>query len=247
MNENAVELPERAQADRTDKKIVSKGLNLHIFLKLIGYCCTFILLIIVIKVELDLYISFLPILFLQFLLLILLAIIKKQTKDSLVTFLLVENTLDLLFYICIIFVVIADLDCLIILAIPSFQFIITIFTASYQIKKLAFPIFMVNNSVFFLCILFCMIRVKGLINWKLYICFWPLYVLYCLLLVMNIIFSKHIFSSLKSWSMRVINFREVLFINFLPILSIVFSFSHTFAIVLLGCILILLKLLNIRL
>jgi hypothetical protein len=166
------------------KKILADGILNYIFLRLMGYVLTLMIAIIVIINEMHEVYSLIPLICCELFSLVTLCLIQQRVKGDETLFLFIfENFMFFVFLITVIINIEIGFDKMYLLILPTFHLFINLTSISYQGRKLGMPIFFLDNLIFYLCLLFVVLKLRELIEVSFYVCFWPFYLMAFILLI----------------------------------------------------------------
>jgi hypothetical protein len=180
------------------RRSVAEGVVNYLFLRLIGYCLSLIIAIIVLVNELEVVYSLIPLICCELFSLLVLCIYQQKTKGDETLFLFIfENFMFFAFLITVIINLNVNFEKMFLMILPTFHLFVNLMSIQYQGQKLGFPVFLIDNLVFYLCFLFSILKIRKLIDVSFYVCFWPFYLFaFLYLMVMgkdfiNLFVNKH--------------------------------------------------------
>jgi hypothetical protein len=159
----------------TTRKRLAESIVNYIFLKMIAYTLTILLIIISINNEFKVTYSLIPLFTFEYFILILLCTNHQRPKEDMIYLFMFENFMYGTFILSILVIIECSIDLVYLLILPSFHLLINLITVKFQVQMLGFPFFFLINLVFYICALFLILKIVNLMIISFYICFWPLY------------------------------------------------------------------------
>ena len=211
-----------------ERKILTDSISNFIYLRLIGYVLTLLLVLISIYNRLTVSYSIIPLLCFEFFSLIILCINHQRPKEETVYLFMFENFMYGIFLISILVIIECRFDIVYVLILPSFHVLVNLMSIKFQTNKLGFPIFFIFNLVFYICTLFIVMKVVSLMDIDFYICFWPFYLSSFILLIM---IMKNFFDFFDKKYYVNTTFSQVLFRLFITIIGSSFIVCHVLSII----------------
>jgi hypothetical protein len=217
-----------------DRRVQADSILNFIFMRLIGYILTILIIIIAINNRFKISFGLIPIIAFEIFSLIMLCAINPKPKDDFIYLFMFENFMNSMFYLSILIVVQCRIDLVYILILPCFHLLVNLMNSKYQVSQMGLPLFFMNNLVFYVCTLFLVMKIINLLDESVWVCFWPFYLE---AVVIFILVLKNIFEFFRTKLYLVKCFKIVAFKLSIAIVGPVFLGMHILAIYLLGSIL----------
>jgi hypothetical protein len=214
-----------------DRRIQADSILNFIFMKLIGYILTIIIILIAISNRFRISFGLIPIIAFEIFSLVMLCINNPKPKDDFIYLFMFENFMSSMFYLSILIVMQSNIDIVYILILPSFHLLINLMNSKYQVSQMGLPLFFLNNLVFYICTLFLVMKIINLLDVSVWVCFWAFFLA---AVVVFILIIKNVFEFFRNRLYLVKCFKIVAFKLSIAIVGSTFLAFHILSIYLLG-------------
>jgi hypothetical protein len=221
-------------SQREERRIQANSIINFIFLKLIGYTLTLFIIIIAINSKLRIGFGLIPIIAFELFTLILLCVNNPRPKDDTIYLFMFENFINAFFMLSLLIIFECRMQLIYVLILPAFHLMVNLMSARFQVQQLGFPLFFMNNLVYYTCALFLVLKVTNLLDVSFNVCFWPFYLAGFVVIILVV---KNIFEFFKKNIYLIKSFRIIAFKVSIAVMGIMFLLMHVLAIYFLGSIL----------
>jgi hypothetical protein len=213
------------------RKNLADSIVNYIFLKMIGYTLTLLLIVISINNILHVVYSLIPLIAFEYFSMILLCVNHQKPKEDTIFLFMFENFMFGTFVLSMLVMIQIGIDLVFILILPSFHLLVNLVSVKYQVQRLGFPLFFLLNLVLYICTLFIVLKIVNLMSISFYICFWSLYLAKFVLLIMII---KNVFDFFDRKFYRIKSFGKLSLKISVTVIGSLFIAMHTLSIYFLG-------------